>query len=80
MRGRFVLRYRGDGDSPDADVDHIREVAGAVVVDRSPRMLLIESDDEALRPVVESLPGWVMAPEQTMEVPDTRKRVRRPPE
>jgi hypothetical protein len=77
---RFVLRYRGDGAKPAGDVERVRALADAVVVDSSPRMLLVESDPEPLRQLVDSLPDWVMATEQTYAVPDTRKRVERPPE
>ena len=80
MRSRFVLRYRGEGASPRSDVDRVAELPVAVVVDASPRMLLVESDEEALRQVVDSLPDWVMAPEQGFPLPDTRKRAVRPPE
>jgi len=80
MPARFVLRYRGDGAKPEADVERVRAVAGAVVVDSSPRMLLVESDAEPLQSLVEALPDWVMSPEQTFAVPDTRKRVERPPD
>ena len=76
---RFVLRYRGDGSRPEDDVAQVEELAGVVVVDSSSRMLLVESDPEPLRQLVDALPDWVMAPEQTFEVPDTRKRVERPP-
>ncbi|MBA3268575.1 MAG: hypothetical protein H0T70_10010 [Acidimicrobiia bacterium] len=75
---RFVLRYRGEGAKPPADVARMQELADNVV-ESSARMLLVESDDEPLRQLVDSLPDWVMAPEQTYPVPDTRKSVRRPP-
>jgi hypothetical protein len=52
----------------------------AVVVDSSSRMLVVESEPEALRALVETLPDWIMAPEQQYGVPDTRKRVERPPD
>ena len=78
-RTRFVLRYRGEGARPDADVDRVRELADAVVVDSSPRMLLVESEPEALQDLVDALPDWVMGPDRTYQVPDTRKRIERPP-
>ena len=77
---RFVLRYRGEGAVPDADVARVTELPEAVVVDASPKMLLVESDPDALQALVDSLPDWVMAPEQGFPIPDTRKRAVRPPE
>lgn len=78
-RSRFILRYRGEGAKPDADVARMSGLAGAVVVDSSPRMLLVEADAEPLQQLVAELPDWVMAPERTYEVPDTRKTITRPP-
>lgn len=75
---RFVLRYRGEGAKPEADVERVREMA-AVVDESSPRMLLVESRPEPLRTLVDSLADWMMTPEQTYTVPDTRKKVERPP-
>lgn len=77
---RFVLRYRGEGGPPEDDVAKVQALPAAVVVDASPRMLLVESDPDALRALVESLPDWVMAPEQGFPIPDTRKRAERPPD
>ena len=77
---RFVLRYRGAGPLPEDDVARVAELPAAVLVDASPRMLLVESDGDALQQLVDSLPDWVMAPEQGFPLPDTRKRADRPPE
>ncbi len=79
-KARFVLRYRGEGPKPDADVAKVRELAGTVVVDSSSRMLLVESDPEPLRHLVDGLPDWIMDEERTYEVPDTRKHVVGPPD
>ena len=79
-RNRFVLRYRGDGPKPDADVALVQELTDAVVLNSSSRMLLVEAEPEPLRDVVRGLPDWVMGPDVAYEVPDTRKRVLRPPD
>ncbi len=80
-RTRFVLRYRGQGPKPDADVAKVRELTDAVVLDdSSSRMLLVESDPEPLRDLLDALPDWVMGPDMTYEVPDTRKKILRPPD
>ena len=72
---RFVLRYRGEGPKPDEDVAKVRQLAGTVVVHSSSRMLLVESELEPLRHLVDGLGDWVMDVERTYEVPDTRKKV-----
>ncbi|MDQ4068832.1 MAG: hypothetical protein M3203_05075 [Actinomycetota bacterium] len=79
-KARFVLRYRGEGPKPDADVARVQELAGAVVVGSSSRMLLVESEPEPLRDLVDGLPDWIMDVERTYEVPDTRKKVVGPPD
>ncbi len=78
-RTRFVLRYGGEGVAPASDVAKVAALAAAVVVDASPRMLLVESDAEELRSLVASLPDWVVAPEQAHPIPDTRRKAERPP-
>lgn len=80
MRSRFVLRYRGEGAKPDADVARVQGLADAVVVDSSSRMLLVEADPEPLHALVDCLPHWVIGPDQAYAVPDTRKKVERPPD
>lgn len=78
-KARFVLRYRGEGATPDGDVARVQDLHDAVVVDASARMLLVESHPEPLRQLVDTLPDWVLAPEQAYAVPDTRERIERPP-
>jgi hypothetical protein len=79
-RPRFVLRYSGEGVTPEADIARVLELDDATVVDSSPRMLLVESQAEPLRRLVDTLPDWVMASEQTYALPDTRRMVEAPPE
>ncbi|HVL03617.1 MAG TPA: hypothetical protein VM386_04185 [Acidimicrobiales bacterium] len=75
-RRRYVLRYRGQGAKPPADVEHVRHLSGITVLDESSsKMLLVECDDESTTRLAEALPGWIVAPEQTFDVPDTRKRI-----
>ena len=50
------------------------------MVDASSRMLLVESEPEALRSVVAELPNWIMAPETAYGVPDPQARIERPPD
>ena len=79
-RSRFVLRYRGDGPKPEADVARLQELTDAVIVDSTARMLQVEATPEPLRDLVERLPDWVMGPDMAYDVPDTRKKVLRAPD
>jgi hypothetical protein len=79
-KGRYVLRYRGEGSKPHLDLAGVSGLADAVVVDSSPRMLVVDAEDQPLRELVDTLPDWVMAPEHRYEVPDTRMKVERPPD
>ena len=80
-RGRFVVRHQGDREVPADEVERILALPGTKLVARSAGpMMLVESDEEPLVALVESLPGWVVSPEQMIAIPDTRRRVRRPPD
>ena len=77
---RFVVRFRGDSAKPAEDLERIRSLPQATVLEESsPRMLLVESDEQPLRELIDSLPDWVLAPEQETPLPDTRQRIKRPP-
>ena len=78
-RSRFILRYRGQGSAPDADVARVAGLTEAAVVESTPRMLLVESDRASLEALVDTLEEWVMAPEQAFPLPDVRRRAERPP-
>ncbi len=74
---RFILRYRGEGSKPEADVARIRALPDLTVLDdSSSRMLLVESTEKELRELMEGLPDWKMSPEQLIELPDPRPRLR----
>ena len=79
-RNRFVLRYRGEGPKPEADVARLEQLAEAGIVDSSGRMVVVEAKPGPLRDLVDALPDWVMGPDLPYEVPDTRKKVLRPPD
>lgn len=75
-RARFIVRFRGQGAVSVEDLERIRQLPQARVIDDgSPRMVLVESPEAPLRALVDALPGWVMAAERTLEVPDTRRHL-----
>ncbi len=75
-----MLRYRGEGAKPDADVAKVSELPDVTVVSDSTQMLLVDAEHQPLQNVVDGLPDWEMYPERTYEVPDTRKRIDGPPD
>lgn len=75
--GRFILRFQGPGPRPDEDVEHIRALRDATVLDSSARMLLVEAPEAEIRALVDTMPYWVMAPEQLIRLPDLRPKLRR---
>src|SRR6185295_9160122 len=75
---RFILRYRGQGARPQGAVDKIRGIGGASVLEDSDRMMLVEAPEQELREAFGAEADWIVTPEIKYEVPDTRKKVRRP--
>lgn len=72
---RYILRYRPAGAKPQAEVERVRRLGGVRVIDESgPKMLLIECDEEPPAGLSEALPDWVVAPEQTMSIPEPPRR------
>jgi hypothetical protein len=76
--GRYVLRFKGRGAIPDADLSRIRSAAGVTLVDNSSRMFLVEASPQAVEQLAEQLPGWICSTEQTVPLPDSRRRIRSP--
>jgi len=78
---RFIVRFRGTGPAQETDLSRIRALPGARVIDSSsPRMMLVEAPEEHLRNAINEMPGWVMSPEQTIQLPDPRQKVLHSPE
>ncbi len=74
---RFILRFRGSGPKPVEDVERIRALKDAVVLDdSSPRMLLVEAPQVELKALIDALPNWIMTPERMIPVPDPRPKLR----
>jgi hypothetical protein len=76
---QYVVRYQGRGPIPDADRAVIRGRPGVTVVDDFGRMVLIRSSEETAGELARLLPGWLVTPEKTVPLPDTRPRIRSSP-
>jgi hypothetical protein len=77
---RFIVRYKGGGPKPQADVERIRALPNATVLDDSPRMLLVAAPESELRSLIASMPDWVMGAEQIFKIPDPRPKPARDPD
>jgi hypothetical protein len=75
---RFIVRHRGKGATPAAAAEVAARIPGIRVVDQTPRMLLLEGPEQAVRSAFPD-EEWLVAPEQTLDTPDPRARVERPP-
>jgi len=76
---RYILRYKGPGPKPDLDVERIRALPNTTVLDHSSRMLLVASPESELQALINSMPDWVMSPEQTFKLPDPHPKILRRP-
>jgi len=72
---RYILRYGGSESAPPEHLQSIRATPGLRVLDHSPRMLLVDADEPALRERLKGMPDWSMHPEETYALPDTRKKI-----
>ena len=75
---RFVLRSRG-GATSDELARRVRTAAGVTLVEATPRMLLVDGSEAAVRALIAGDDQWLVVPEHEVPLPDTRKKVRRPP-
>jgi len=71
---RFILRYSG-GAAPQEHTDLVAAAPNVKVVDSSPKMMLIEADDNVARNLASKLSGWTLHPEVQYRIPDTRKGI-----
>lgn len=76
MKGsRYLLRYKGPGPKPASDVKCILNTAGLVMLDESPRMILVELPESDLDALMAQLTSWIAVPERTVPLPDSRPRL-----
>ena len=74
---RFILRFQGKGQKRRKDVKRIRSMPNLTLIDdSSTRMLLVNAPEAELKSLVDSLPDWIMSPEQIVQLPDPRPRPR----
>ena len=77
--GSFIIRYKGRGTVPAADLARIRDRPGVKVLDTADRMLLVQSSPDTADELARLLPDWLVTPEKTVPLPDARPRPRSGP-
>lgn len=75
---RYILRFRGNGAMPPVDVERIKDQVEVTVVDESPRSLLVEAPEQELNDLIEHMPGWIIAQERMLALPDLRPHLKSP--
>ncbi|HYT99349.1 MAG TPA: hypothetical protein VEK85_03155 [Gemmatimonadales bacterium] len=76
----FILRYRGPGSVQPEHVNRISSLPNTAILDSSSdRMILVDAPEAQLRATLKEMPGWTMIPEETVPLPDHRKKILRPP-
>jgi hypothetical protein len=74
---RYLFTYRDGATLPADHVQRIRALGK--IVDRDVHTLLVETDASQIPKLTKELPGWGIEPEQFYPVPDTRKKIQKPP-
>jgi hypothetical protein len=70
---RFILRYSGEA-APDEHAG-IAASSPVRVIDRSPKMMLLEGNEDDARQLADRLPGWSLHPEAEYNIPDAKKHI-----
>ena len=77
---RFILRFTGAGAIPANDLERWRLLPDCAIVEQTPRMLLVEAEEQVLRDVVKDGRDWRLTPETTaVRVPNPRPKVTKSP-
>jgi hypothetical protein len=76
MPSRFIVRFRGSAPAKEI-VSRLRDSPAIEVLEDTPRMVLVEGDEEDLRNLVPSGPDVLVIPERHYEVPDQRPSIKR---
>ena len=76
MSNQFILRCRQKIILPQ-QIDEISEISGVEILDRSPKMLLVEGEEIRLYDFVDSHKGWVLIPVMEYRLPDQQKKIKK---
>jgi len=74
-KSRFIFRFRGTGPIPSEDLARIRALPEVEIVDSTSRMLLVQATEEDINSLAQTMPEWVLSPEQIVALPDPRPKV-----
>ena len=68
--GRFIVRFRRDTAAKNAIVERLHASPEVVVVEETPRMVLVEADEQVLRQLVPDSDDVLVVPERHYERPN----------
>jgi hypothetical protein len=72
---RYILRYSGPAD-PVEQLRRIRSSSKLRVIDESPKMLLVEGDDQDIHDSIADESGWQAVPERTVPLAEPRPKIK----
>ena len=72
--GRFIIRFRRDG-AVHAIVERLHASPDVVVMEQTPRMVLVEASEKDLRQIVDDSDDVVIVPERHYERPNPPLRI-----
>ena len=73
---RYLFTYSGGANMPGDHLAQIRKYGQ--IVDQSLGTLLVDAPDNRIDSLARELPDWKVEKEQTLPVPDTRKKIKKP--
>ena len=68
--GRFIVRFRHDTAARDAIVERLHACPDVIVVEETPKMVLVEANDKALRQLIPDSDDVAIVPERHYERPN----------
>jgi|GEM_PF-3957499 len=81
---RYIFRFHPSQDThahcngctPEEELTQAIKETEATVIDKaSNQMMLVEADASDVAELRQSLPNWIITPERSVPLPDTRKKV-----
>ena len=74
---QYILKYKGDDEKELAgDLELIKSVKDLTIIDKNPKLMLVQMSDKAKEFLEAKLHKWSLFPQTNISKPDTKKKVR----